>query len=78
MPIAVADVAWNIFSYVVSVEGTFALFSTAGSDWPGVEHGAQFSLTYEMRVVSVESNEEAEQVTEGHNKFKELIEGKNL
>ena len=28
--------------------------------------------------MSVESNEEAEQVTEGHNKFKELIEGKNL
>ena len=35
-------------------------------------------LTYEMRIVSVESDEEAEQVTERHDKFQELIESKNL
>ena len=82
MPIAVADVAWNIFSFVVSVKGIICPFSTTGSDWPGVEHGAQLKhqngLTYEVRIVSVESDEEAEQVTERHDKFQELIESKNL
>ena len=56
--------------------------SFAGPDLPGVEHGAQLKhqngLTYEMRIVSVESDEEAEQVTERHDKFQELIESKNL
>ena len=76
MPIAVADVAWNIFSYVVSVKRIICPFSTT------VERGAQLKhqndLTYEMRIVSVESDEEAEQVTERHDKFQELIESKNL
>ena len=80
VPIAVADVAWNIFSFVVSVKGI--VFSTKGSDWLGGEHGAQLKhqndLTYEVRIVSVESDEEAEQVTERHDKFQELIESKNL
>ena len=82
MPIAVADVAWNIFSFVVSVKGIICPFSTTGSDWPGVEHGAQLKhqngLTYEVRVVSVESDEEAEEVTDRHDQLKELVEGQNL
>ena len=31
-----------------------------------------------VRIVSIESDEEAEQVTERHDKFQELIESKNL
>ena len=35
-------------------------------------------LTYEVRVVSIEGNDEAEKVADWHNQLKELIEGQNL
>ena len=34
--------------------------------------------TYEVGVVSIESDEEAEKVADGHNQLKKLIEGENL
>ena len=35
-------------------------------------------MTYEVRVVSIEGNDEAEKVADWHNQLKELIEGQNL
>ena len=35
-------------------------------------------LTYKVRVVSIEGNEEAEKVADWHNQLKKLIEGQNL
>ena len=35
-------------------------------------------MTNEVRVVSIEGNDEAEKVADWHNQLKELIEGQNL
>ena len=48
-------------------------FSDSNERSPNLDY-----LTYEMWVVAVEGNEEAEKVTDRDNQLKKLIEGQNL
>ena len=46
--------------------------------WRTSIHKIKDYLTNEVRVVSIEGNDEAEKVADWHNQLKELIEGQNL
>ena len=71
--VAVFDVSWDIFLPLRSLTYKIKILWLSSSERVPI-----CFPTYEVGVVSIEGNKEAEEVAHRHNQLKKLIEGQNL